>query len=426
MVNPMDSMIGRKISHYNILERLGAGGMGVVYKALDMKLDRFVAVKFLPPHLGGDEKARRRLIAEAKAASALDHLNIGTIHEIDENADIGLFIVMAYYPGESLAQRLRKGPLPIALSVDFAIQTGEGLARAHDHKIVHRDIKPGNLLVTDEGIVKILDFGLAKAQNMESTAAGVCLGTPAYMSPERVTNEPIDHRCDIWALGVVLYTMITARLPFECDDIWEMLDRIRGSDPAPFKAPAELRTIILKALSKRPSARHQTMKDLVAELRELQQKGSAFPELGISEDSRASEPIAQQTARSSRLRSLASGELRQLTVLSCELVDWPALGEQLDSEQLGEVLAGYQTVCESAIQPFEGHVAQSLEAELNIHFGYPQAHEDDALRAVAAGLTIAAGIRRMNAERRRSIPSLRQSPLKYGSGSTPDRQSRVM
>ena len=223
----MDRTIGRTISHYTILDRIGAGGMGVVYKALDSKLDRVVAVKFLPPHLGHDETARARFIAEAKAASALDHPNIATIFEIDEGPDIGLFIVMAYYPGESLSERIQKGPLPVPVALDFAVQIGEGLAEAHEHDIVHRDVKPGNIMVTDDGIIKILDFGLAKARRKGVDDPGPVLGTLKFMSPERFGYGPVDHRCDIWALGVVLYNMITARFPFDCTDTRGLMYRIK-------------------------------------------------------------------------------------------------------------------------------------------------------------------------------------------------------
>ena len=173
----MDRTIGRTISHYTILDRIGAGGMGVVYKALDSKLDRVVAVKFLPPHLGHDVTARARFIAEAKAASALDHPNIATIFEIDEGPDVGLFIVMAYYPGQSLSERIQKGPLPLPVALDFAVQIGEGLAEAHEHDIVHRDVKPGNIMVTDDGIIKILDFGLGEGSRKGVGDPGLVLGT---------------------------------------------------------------------------------------------------------------------------------------------------------------------------------------------------------------------------------------------------------
>jgi serine/threonine protein kinase len=410
----MDRTIGRTISHYTILDRIGAGGMGVVYKALDSNLDRVVAVKFLPPHLGHDENARARFIAEAKAASALDHSNIATIFDIDESADVGLFIVMAYYPGGSLADRIRKGPLPLPVALDFAVQIGEGLAVAHEHNIVHRDIKPGNLMATEDGIIKIVDFGLATAQNKGLDDSGAILGTYNFMSPERFGYGAVDHPCDIWALGVVLYNMITARLPFDCPDRMELMFRIKESDPAPFSAPPELRTIILKALAKYPATRYQSMGELVADVRALQLRLPGLPEFRKPEPTWNADTLTSITTRP--IATYTSGERRQLTVLSCELGDWSKLVEQLDSERLGLVLVDYHSLCESAIQPFGGRIAQMLDANLTIHFGLPTAHEDDPLRAVSAGLAIASGIRALNAGQRKATRAIRRLPLSLRMG----------
>ncbi|MCI0559585.1 MAG: serine/threonine protein kinase, partial [Nitrososphaera sp.] len=209
-------MIGQTISHYKILEKLGGGGMGVVYKAQDLKLDRFVALKFLPPHLSADEDEKKRFIHEAKAASALDHPNICAIYEIDETEDGQMFIAMAYYEGETLKKKIERGPLPIDQTIDLAIQIAQGLAKAHKHGITHRDIKPANVMITNEGVAKIVDFGLAKlAGQTKLTKSGMTVGTVAYMSPEQARGEEVDHRTDIWALGVVLYEMITGQLPFK-------------------------------------------------------------------------------------------------------------------------------------------------------------------------------------------------------------------
>ena len=408
----MDRTIGRTISHYTILDRLGAGGMGVVYKALDSKLDRVVAVKFLPPRLGHDAVARARFLAEAKAASALDHPNIGTIFEIDESPDIGLFIAMAYYPGESLAEKIRRSPLPVAIAVDFAVQTGAGLAEAHEHGIVHRDVKPGNLMVTEGGTVKILDFGLAKARRTGADDSGEILGTVGFMSPERFGSAAVDQRCDIWAMGVVLYNMITARLPFDCADTLQLIDRIKYADPDPFAAPPDLRSIILKALSKRSSARHQTMAELVGELRALQLRLPGLPEFRTAEQTWNPDLAMQPTGKVTRPgAAVVSGERRQLTVLSCELADWATLAEHLDSEQLRHVLVEFHALCESAIEPFDGRLAQALDNNVVVHFGLPAAHEDDALRAVSAGLAIASRTQAFNAEQRKRIPALRRRTL---------------
>ena len=208
-------MVDQTVSHYQIEEKLGGGGMGVVYKARDLKLKRTVALKFLPPELTRDEEAKVRFMHEAQAASALDHVNVGSIHEIDEAEDGRLFIAMAYYAGETLKKKIARGPLPVAEALDYAVQIAQGLSKAHEAGIIHRDVKPANVMVTEEGVVKIVDFGLAKvAEQTQLTKTGTTLGTVAYMSPEQARGEAVDQRTDIWALGVVLYEMLVGRRPF--------------------------------------------------------------------------------------------------------------------------------------------------------------------------------------------------------------------
>ncbi|MCH7771898.1 MAG: serine/threonine protein kinase, partial [Bacteroidetes bacterium] len=179
-------MIGKTISHYKILEKLGGGGMGVVYKAEDTKLDRTVALKFLPAHLLADKEAEQRFNSEAKAASSFDHPNICTIHDIGKTDDDQSFIVMAYYKGETLKKKIEKGPIKIEEAIDIVSQVAEGLKRAHKKGIVHRDIKPANIFITNDGIAKILDFGLAKVSSQaQITTLGTTMGTVGYMSPEQ-------------------------------------------------------------------------------------------------------------------------------------------------------------------------------------------------------------------------------------------------
>ena len=188
-------MIGRTISHYKILEKLGSGGMGVVYKAQDTKLDRFVALKVLPQNLNQSEEQKQRFIHEAKAASALDHHNICTIHEIGEAEDGQLFIAMALYEGQTLDEKIEAGPVKLDEAVDIAVQISEGLANAHGKEIVHRDLKPANVMLTEAGMVKILDFGLAKLRGQTKlTKEGTTLGTAAYMSPEQTLGKEVDLR----------------------------------------------------------------------------------------------------------------------------------------------------------------------------------------------------------------------------------------
>jgi serine/threonine-protein kinase len=265
-------VIGQTLSHYKILEKLGEGGMGVVYKAEDTRLKRTVALKFLPPSLTADLDAKERFIHEAQAASLLQHNNVCNVHDIDETPEGQLFIVMDFYEGETLKKKIERGPLKTADAIDIAVQVGQGLAKAHEHGIVHRDIKPANIMVTCDGVTKIVDFGLAKLSGRTMlTKTGSTLGTAAYMSPEQARGEPADLRTDIWSLGVVLYEMLTGRHPFTGDYEEAVTYRILNEDPEfVTKIRAELPTtldhIIERAMAKDPARRYQTVEELCADL----------------------------------------------------------------------------------------------------------------------------------------------------------------
>ena len=260
-------MIGKTISHYEVVEKLGAGGMGVVYKARDMRLDRPVALKFLPPDLMRAPEARERFIHEAKSASALDHQNICVVHEIGDTDDGQVFLVMAYYDGETLKKKIDRGPLTIDEAVGIAVQVARGLTKAHGHGIVHRDIKPANIIITSDGIAKIVDFGLAKlAGQTLLTVAGSTLGTAAYMSPEQARGDAVDHRTDIWSLGVVLYEMIAGHRPFQSDFEQALIYLIINEEPESLRKvrsdidPAVAQIVGL-ALAKKTRSRYQTMEE---------------------------------------------------------------------------------------------------------------------------------------------------------------------
>jgi len=274
-------MIDKTISRYKILEKLGGGGMGVVYKAEDTKLKRIVALKFLPPELTRDPETKERFVHEAQAASALEHNNICNIHEIDETEDGQTFIVMACYEGETVKEKVEQRPLKLGASLDIAIQIAEGLAKAHEQGIVHRDIKSANLYVTKDDVVKILDFGLSKLRGQTKlTKEGTTLGTAAYMSPEQTRGEDIDHRTDIWSLGVVLYEMFTGQLPFKGEYEQAIVYSILNEDPEPITGlrtgvPVEIERIVKKCIEKNPAERYQTAGDLVADLRHIQRMTAA-------------------------------------------------------------------------------------------------------------------------------------------------------
>lgn len=268
-------MIGETVSHYRVLERLGGGGMGVVYKAQDLKLERPVALKFLPPDLTRDPAAKLRFVHEAKAASGLQHENICVVHDIDETADGQTFIVLEYCQGQSVKKALSSGPLPIERAMEIAIQVGEGLTEAHRHGIVHRDIKPANVMLTVQGKARIVDFGVALLAGMTRvTTDGHKVGTVTHMSPEQAKGESVDHRSDIWSLGILLYEMIAGRLPFESSYEQALIYSILNTEPRPLSslcpdAPPRLDAIVRRALAKDPNARYQKIEEMVADLSDL-------------------------------------------------------------------------------------------------------------------------------------------------------------
>lgn len=270
-------MIGQTISHYKVLERIGHGGMGVVYKAEDTKLKRHVALKFLAPAALEEADVRERFLREAQAAAALDHPNICATYGIDEYAGRA-FIVMAFIRGEDLDKRIARKPIHIPDALDIAIGVAQGLQEAHQNGIVHRDIKPGNIKITLSGQAKVMDFGLAKlADSSGITKTGITIGTAAYMSPEQTLGEAVDHRTDIWALGVVTYQMLTGKLPFSGDYDQVIRYGVLNEDPDPMReacpeVSAELEQIVLKAIAKEPDKRYQTAAELVAALRAERKK----------------------------------------------------------------------------------------------------------------------------------------------------------
>ena len=264
------SLSGRTVSHFRVLEPLGAGGMGVVYRAEDVTLGRMVALKFMLPDYAVDETAAARFLREARAVATLDHPNICTVHEAGRSDDGHLFLAMSYYGGETLKERLTSaGALPVAQALDIALQIARGLACAHAAGIVHRDLKPANVMLTVDGTVKILDFGLAKSRDQTMTASGIVMGTIAYMSPEQMVGEPVDGRADLWSLGVMLVEMLTGSHPALGDHTSGTLARrIEAQHPGtvtPQIAPAL--TQLVDRLTRRDAAElYQTAVDVVADI----------------------------------------------------------------------------------------------------------------------------------------------------------------
>ncbi|HXF41849.1 MAG TPA: bifunctional serine/threonine-protein kinase/formylglycine-generating enzyme family protein [Blastocatellia bacterium] len=271
-------MEGRTISHYSILRKLGAGGMGEVYLAEDTTLSRKVAIKFLSQNSLAGEQSRKRFVREARAAAALDHPHICAVYEVGDEAGYS-FIVMQYVEGETLASRIQRQPIEVREALDIAVQIADALAEAHSHRIIHRDVKPQNVMLTASGQVKVLDFGLARviregslidsAAETES-APGLVIGTVPYMSPEQVRAEHLDARSDIFSFGAVLYEMLCGRSPFQAASAGETMSAILTKDPAPLaETPDEMERIVRKALSKDKEGRYQGIKDLLIDLRAL-------------------------------------------------------------------------------------------------------------------------------------------------------------
>ena len=270
-------MVGQTISHYKILEQLGAGGMGEVWKAADLKLERQVALKFLAPHLVSDPEIHKRFEREAKAAASLNHPNICHVYEIDE-ADGKAFLAMELVKGESLEALIEKGPVALEDALDLARQLAEGLREAHNNGIVHRDIKPANALVTPDGLVKILDFGLALlTEGSKLTQLDTSVGTVAYMSPEQAQGSEVDRRTDLWALGCVLYELISGQRPFQGQYDQAIVYSILNEEPQPLTGvrtgvPVELELLVGKCLAKDAANRYQNADDLIVDLRNLGEK----------------------------------------------------------------------------------------------------------------------------------------------------------
>jgi len=290
-------MIGQTISHYKILEKLGEGGMGVVYKAQDTKLDRTIALKFLPQNITPTEAEKKRFIHEAQAASSLDHPNICTVYEIDETSDGQMFLAMAYYEGRTLKEKILASRPSVDEAVNIAIEIAQGLQAAHEKSIVHRDIKSANVMLTSKGQAKIMDFGLAKAAGRtQLTKAGATVGTIAYMSPEQALGEVVDHRSDIWSFGVVLFEMISGEIPFKSEYEQAVVYSILNEKPKPLtefrpEVPAELVKIVSKCLAKQTADRYQTAEELLTDLRSF--TGKPVPTL-LKELSRAIESLKQR------------------------------------------------------------------------------------------------------------------------------------
>ena len=311
-------MIGKTVGQYRIMSKLGAGGMGEVFLAQDTRLERKAAIKFLPADMAADPGRRTRFLTEARAASALNHAHVCTVYDVGETDDGRPFIAMEFVEGQPLDALVKQGPLQVSRVVEIAVQVADALDAAHARRIVHRDIKPANISLNERGQVKVLDFGLAKrmpgtdgenTQDFQQTQQGQVLGTPNYMSPEQALGKEVDHRTDIFSLGVVLYELTTGQRPFKGGTIAEIINKIVHEQPLAiarlnYDVPPELERITLKCLQKSPDRRYQTTRELMVDLRNLARELEHGPATsGSPMVSRATTSYGEGAAlRPSRLR----------------------------------------------------------------------------------------------------------------------------
>ncbi|MFC1794482.1 protein kinase [Planctomycetota bacterium] len=288
-----NDLVGQKVGNFEIVEKIGQGGMGVVYRARDTKLDRFVAIKSMPTEMQANSIAQTRFRREAKLLASLSHPNIAVIHEIVERDESGGFLILELVPGETLAEQIAIGPLKLQDALSIALQIAKAVSAAHEHDIVHRDLKPGNIKITPDGMVKVLDFGLAKAVGGEAmdqkstvTEPGRVIGTPAYMSPEQTRGKSIDKRSDIWSFGCVLYEMLTGKVPFEGETVSDTLANVLQAEPdwqkLPQNTPADIRSLLSRCLKKDPRHRLRDIGDASIEINETLSLLATAPRVSAS------------------------------------------------------------------------------------------------------------------------------------------------
>lgn len=419
-------MIDKTISHYEILEKIGEGGMGVVYKAEDTKLKRIVALKFLPKEMTRSEEARNRFKLEAQAAAALNNPNIITIHEIDEYEG-NIYIAMEYMEGETLRAKMpyvweqldtpfedpdpyktqRIAPVPsggklpaprpldLKVAVDYALQVCNGLEAAHKLGIVHRDIKPQNIAVNKDGVVKILDFGLAKlTRDTNITKEFATEGTIYYMSPDQLTGKEIDMRTDIWSFGVVLFEMLTAQLPFKQESMQAIMYAIAHENPMPPSEirddiPRALEKIILKCLRKDRDERYQAVTSLKTDLLKIKKK---FLKDSTELELRKKKSIKKETER------------RQATVINAEISAYKELMVSLDAEEAAAIMNSCFEMFANIVEKYGGHVDKIMENSLSALFGVPMAVENAPNKAVNAAIEMRNRLHSFNKEHKLKIP----------------------
>ena len=379
------------LERYRIVERMGGGGMALVYRARDERLDRDVALKFIAPHLSADEAAKKRFLVEARAAASLEHPNVCTVHEIGETPDGQLYIVMSCYDGETLDKRIARGPLPADEALRIARDAARGLAKAHERGIVHRDVKPANIILTSDGVVKLLDFGIAKLAAAGVTQTVGIIGTLAYMSPEQAFGESVDARTDIWSLGAVLHEMLTGSRPFRGPGEQAILYSILAAELEPVTAtrtdvPAGTDELLRRALAKKPNDRFADAAELLAALEALPPPGpSATADHGSTAGELPPEATASVLTR--------AGERRHATVVVTSLSGYADLVERLDTATLDRLTTALRGAAAEVAAHHGGIVNEFTADGAILVFGVATAHEDDFLRATRAIIELHARVR---------------------------------
>ncbi|HEX8722069.1 MAG TPA: protein kinase [Pyrinomonadaceae bacterium] len=448
---PLEVVPGRTaLGSYRILEKIGQGGMGTVYLAKDARLGRRVALKVLPAEFARDEELVRRFEQEARAASALNHPNIITVHEISEEGG-RLFIVTEFVEGKTLRERMWEGRFQEAEALDVCAQVAGALAKAHAAGVIHRDIKPENVMLDEEGHVKVLDFGIAKqtapppsvdteapTSARVDTASGVVLGTTAYMSPEQVRGLELDGRSDVWSLGCVLYEMLSGRPPFEERNFGDLVVSILHGGPPPLSAEAhapEVWPLVARALAKEKGERFQTAKEFQAELRRVRRLLDLRAE--TVRDARAAapagaatpppppgprEPAARTPSPGATPRQHTSEQRKQLTVLFADFAGLAALAEGQDAEDVGELMSGLWPLVDGVVSGCGGEVTKHVGETFVALWGARGAREDDPERAVRAALEMQSAVAAFVAE---GLPPEQRAPADGQAGGGPARLMRV-
>jgi len=372
------NLVGQKIGSFEIEEIIGRGGMGVVYLAHDTKLERSVAIKSIPPKLAGDSTTRTRFHREAKLLASLNHPNIAVIYEIIEQEEGANYLILEYVPGQTLAQRIAREPLKLEEAFLIGQQIAEAVSAAHEKGVIHRDLKPGNIKITPEGKVKVLDFGLAKASSSEAiteetavTQPGRVMGTPAYMSPEQARGKPTDKRSDIWSFGCIMYQMLTGQLPFEGETATDTLARIIERQPdweiLPESTPMNIRVLTRRCLEKDPRRRLQHIGDVAIEIGETLNLPATVPPVTMP----SSTSLERKIADKPQWRRIVMTIVTAIIVIICGVALWSLFKKHPESPsgEIRLVVLPFENLGSTEDEYFADGITDAITARLGVIHG---------------------------------------------------------